>query len=83
MEILKIKEMFPHLQNKKIDQVQKIISGSENKLKLQINITMKRPSHKQVIVLMNNELAKKYLKDSSTYIISINYVITLKPLGWI
>ena len=33
MEILKIEEVFPHLQNKKIDQVQKIISRSKNKLK--------------------------------------------------
>ena len=33
METLKIKEAFLHLQNKKINQVQKIISGSKNKPK--------------------------------------------------
>jgi len=72
METLKIKETFSHLQNKKINQVQKIISESENKLKPRINITTKKPSCKQVIVPMNNKLAKKYLKDLSTHIISIN-----------
>jgi len=36
---------------------------------------MKKLSHKQVIVPMNNELAKKYLKDSSTHIISINHAL--------
>jgi len=36
--MLKIKEAFPNLQNKKIEVVQKIISG-QNKPKLKINIT--------------------------------------------
>ena len=67
--------MFPHLQNKKINQVQKIISGSNIKSKSQINMTIKRLSHKQVIVLMNNELAKKYLKDLSIYIVNINHTL--------
>jgi len=31
--MLKIKETFPHLYNKKIDQVQKIISGTNDKPK--------------------------------------------------
>ena len=46
MNTLKIKEIFPKLQNHKIDQVQKIINGSEDKPKSQINITTKGPSHK-------------------------------------
>ena len=46
---LKIKEAFPSLQNKKIEQVQKIISG-DSKPKPRINMTTKEPSHKQVIV---------------------------------
>ena len=36
-------------------------------------MTTKRPLHKQIIVLMNNKTAKKYLKNSSTHIVSINY----------
>lgn len=42
-ETLKIKEVFPSLQNKKIEQVQKIISG-EGKPKPQFNMITKRPS---------------------------------------
>ena len=46
MDTLKIKKMFLHLQNKKIDQVQKIINGSDNKPKPHINITTKGPFQK-------------------------------------
>ena len=71
METLKIKEAFPNLQNKKIEQVQKLISGN-SKPKLYINMTTKRPSCKQVIVPMNIDNIRKFLKDSSTHIININ-----------
>jgi len=72
LDILKIKETFPYFQNKKIDQVQKIISGDNNKSRPHINITMRDLFHKQIIVLMNNETANKLLKDVSMYIININ-----------
>ena len=39
-ETLKIKKVFPNLQNKKIKNIQKIISG-ENKPKPKLNITTK------------------------------------------
>ena len=42
-EMLKIEEAFPKLQNKKIELVQKIISSQE-KLKLKLNMTIKRLS---------------------------------------
>jgi len=71
METLKIKEAFPNLQNKKIKQVQKLIS-SNSKPKPYINMTMKGPLYKQVIVPMNIDNARKFIKDSSTYIININ-----------
>ena len=41
-------------------------------------MTTKSPSFKQVIVPMNDETTKKYLKDSNTYIVSIN--CTLKSI---
>ena len=41
-------------------------------------MTTKSPSFKQVIVPMNDETTKKYLKDSNTYIVSINR--TLKSI---
>ena len=75
MDTLKIKEMFPKLQNNKIDQVQKIINSSDSKLKLWINMTTKGPSHKQVIVPMNSEVAGRFLKDSSMHIININHAL--------
>ena len=78
MNMLKIKEMFLKLQNKKIDQVQKIINGNNSKPKPQINITTKGPSHKQIIVPISKEVANKYIKDASVYIISINS--TLKSI---
>jgi len=60
-----------NLQNKKIKQVQKLISGN-SKPKLCINMTMKGPSYKQVIVPMNINNTRKFLKDSSTHVINID-----------
>ena len=77
LNTLKIKETFLHLQNKKINQVQKLINGN-NKLELRINMTTRGSLWKQIIVLMNNDVAKCYLKDSSMYIININ--CTLKNI---
>jgi len=75
LDTLKIKETFPHLQNKKIDQVQKLINGNNDKPKLYINITTRGPLRKQVIIPMNNDIAKHYLKDPSMHIININYAL--------
>ena len=73
-ETLKIKKAFLNLQNKKIKQVQKLIS-SNNKLKLHINMTIKGPLHKQVIVPINIDNTRKLIKDSSTHVININRVL--------
>jgi len=72
--ILKIKEMFPQLQNKKIETVQRIISG-QDKPKPRINMTTKGPSHKQVIVLMKSDNMNILIKDSSMHVININQVL--------
>ena len=78
-ETLKIKEAFPSLQNKKIKQVQKIISG-DSKPKLCIHMTTKGPSHKQVIVPMSIESTKKLIKNSSAHVININRSLkSIKP----
>ena len=74
IKTLKIKKTFLYLQNKKIEQVQKLIS-SKSKTKPYINMTTKSLLFKQVIVPMNNKTAKKYLKDSNTYIVSINQAL--------
>ena len=70
-ETLKIKEVFPNLQNKKIENIQKIISDG-GKTKPQLNITTKRQSWKQVIVPMNSENANKFIKESRSYVTNIN-----------
>jgi len=71
MDMLKIKEMFPNFPNKKINMVQKVINSDNGKPEPRINMTTKSPSYKQVIVLINNKLAKRYLKDSSIHVINI------------
>ena len=75
MNTLKIKEMFATLQNQKIDQVQKIINGGENKPKPHINMTTKSSSHKQIIIPISKEATNKYIKDTSFHISSINQVL--------
>ena len=71
-EMLKIKKMFSNLPNKKIKKMQKIINGSKDKVKLKINITTKGPSRKQVIIPMNNNITKKFIKNSSLHVANIN-----------
>ena len=70
-ETLKIKKAFLNLQNRKIENIQKIISGKE-KPKPCINITTKELSQKQVIVSMNSDNANNFIKDSSSHVTNIN-----------
>ena len=70
-EILKIKDIFLNLQNKKIEIVQKIISG-QDKPKTKISMTTKGSSRKQVIILMKDDDVNNFIKNSSIYIININ-----------
>ena len=65
---LKIKKAFPKLQNKKI-------ISSENTTKPRLNMTTKRLSRKQVIVSMNSENTKKFIKDASSHVANINRVL--------
>ena len=70
-ETFKIKKMFPNLQNKKIENIQNIIS-SKTKSKLKLNMTTKEPSRKQVIISMNVANARNLIKDSSLHMSNIN-----------
>jgi len=74
-EMLKIKETFPNLPNKKIEEMQKVINGSKNKVKPKTNMTTKDPSRKQVIIPMNNNIAKEFIKNSSSHIANINHAL--------
>jgi len=70
-EVLKIKEIFFNLQTNKIENIQKIIKEN-SKPRSKINIVMKEPLRKQIIVLINNDNSSKFLSESSTYISNIN-----------
>jgi len=72
IDILKLKETFSSLSNKKIDLVQKVINSSSEKSKPKINMTTKGLSQKQVIIPMNNNLSKRFIKDLSTHVINLN-----------
>jgi len=72
MNTLKIKETFSNFPNKKIDSIQKVINSSNDKPKHKLNMTTKGLSQKQVIIPMNNELSKRFIKDLSTHVININ-----------
>jgi len=67
--------MFPNFLNKKIKQVQKVINGSNNKSKPRITMTTKSLSRKQVIISINNNIAKEFIKDSSLHIVNINQAL--------
>jgi len=73
MNTLKIKETFPNLPNKKIDSIQKVINGSSDKAKPRLNMTTKGPFRKQVIIPMSCDLGKRFIKDSSSHVININW----------
>ena len=74
-ETLKIKEMFPNLSNKKIEQIQKVIIGPNNKSKPKILMTTKGPSHKQVIIPIDNDITKEFGKKANLHITNINYAL--------
>ena len=73
-EVLKIKEAFPFLNAKKIDQVNSIVN-SQNKPKLRIKITTKGPSRKQVIILMSGDNINNFMKNSSLHVANINRLL--------
>jgi len=70
-DVIKIKNMFPSIGTKKIDQINEIIKGSP-KPKHQINITTKGPSYKQVIFLMSSDNRDKLMKNSAIHIANLN-----------
>ena len=70
-EVLKIKEAFPALNAKKINQVNNIIK-SNTKLKLCIQTTTKGLSRKQVIIPMSSDNNSTFMKNLSLHIANIN-----------
>ena len=75
INMLKIKETFLNLPNRKIDTIQKVINSLNDKPKPRLNMTTKGPSHKQVIIPINNDLGKRFIKDLATHITNINHAL--------
>jgi len=73
-KILKIKEYFSQLLDKKVKEVYKTIINS-SKPKLYINITTKEPSQKQIIVLISSNNISVFMKVSDEYVSNMNYTL--------
>ena len=71
LEVLKIKEAFPALNAKKIDQINNIVKGNP-KPKPYIQMTTKSPCRKQVIILMSNDNISVFMKNLSLHVANIN-----------
>jgi len=70
-DVIKIKEIFPFIGAKKIDQINNIVKGA-SKAKPHINMTTKEPLHKQVIIPMGNENIAKFMKNSAIHFTNLN-----------
>jgi len=73
-KVLKIKKMFSALNVKKIDQISNIIKGNL-KPKPRIQMTIKSPSRKQVIILMSSENNSNFMKNLATHVVNINKLL--------
>jgi len=70
-DILKLKENFSSLPAKKIEEIHRIINNMD-KVKSCLNIIMKSPSRKQVIVSMNKDNINNILVTTNEHIANIN-----------
>ena len=70
-DVLKIKEAFPFLNAKKVDQVNNIVNR-QSKPRPRIKMTTKGPSRKHIIIPMSAENASSFMKNLSTNVANIN-----------
>lgn len=73
-DILKLKENFPKLSNKKIEEIHKTVNNL-NIFKLHINMTTKGLLCKQIIVPIGSDNSKKFLSLSSKHVINLNHAL--------
>jgi len=73
-DIIKIKDNFPNLLAKKIEEVYKVLNEPK-KDKLRLNIITKKLSRRQVLVLMSLNNAKKLITLFSKHVANINRVL--------
>jgi len=74
-EFFKIKDMFPKLSVEKISEIYNIINKSNKKGQLNLNITMKDPSKKQVIIPIRINNMKSIMVQLNTHIANINRLL--------
>ena len=70
--ILKIKENFPKLSNKKIKEINKSIFGKMDKPRPRINMTTRELSCKQIIIPISMDNANKFISASNEHISNFN-----------
>ena len=70
-DVIKIKETFPSIGAKKINQINNIVNES-SKPKPRIQMTTKGLSRKQVIISMGNDNIVKFMKNSSIHVTNLN-----------
>jgi len=73
-EVLKIKDYFPALNTKQINQVNNIVKDNQ-KLKPRIQITTKGPSRKQIIIPISNNNNNTFMKNSAAHVANINRLL--------
>ena len=70
-DILKLKENFPKLSDKKIEEIYKM-ANNLNIPKPKLNIMTKGLLHKQIIVSMNSDNIKNFIATSNDHVTNIN-----------
>ena len=70
-EVIKIKEAFPTIGTNKIKQINNIVKGN-TKVKPHIQMMMKEPSRKHIIIPISSKNNMKFMKNSSIYVANMN-----------
>jgi len=70
-DILKLKENFPKLSNKKIEEIHKMVNNS-NISKSKLNMMTKGLSYKQIIISISSDNIKIFIATSNNYVTNIN-----------
>ena len=73
-KVLKIKELFPALNAKQINQVNNIIKNNL-KPKPHIQMTTKGPSRKQIIIPMSSDNNNSVMKNLAAHVVNINKLL--------
>ena len=73
-DILKLKNNFPNLLAKKIEEIHKMVKD-QNKYRVRINMMTKRLSCCQIIIPICTESTTKIMAKSSKYVTNINHLL--------